>query len=297
MNRRRKDILEFDTSMWPRVDTNALSAAQKSVFEKRQKAIELYVGGAVVRLIEEQTGVNRRQLYFLLDRCLASDTNGRIVGFPGLIKYKHFATYTRTAALKTTRDTGGVGLVGAFSLLLDHYPPLADWLKLKIRERAVILRQISTEGVLKTRLLQLDKLHAGFLMQCRAVGLTSSDYPMNTDHRGIQSLSAYVTAAMLNNFGLAARAAGASHLKGMPLTDGGTAAAVRQYQVVEFDGHRLDVRLKIVIKDPLGFEQKFEIERIWLLVIMSARVPYSATTLFYHENIAATTSLRLSRRL
>jgi len=268
MSRRRKELHGIDTSMWPRVDTNALPAAQKSVFEKRQKAIELYVGGEAVRLIEEQTGINRRQLYFLLDRCLMSDADGRIVGFPGLLKYKHFATYTRTATLKTTRDTSGVGLVGAFRLLLERYPPLADWLQQKIRERAVILRQVSTDGVLKTRLLQLGKLHTGFIMQCRAVGLTAADYPMNTDHRGIRSLSAYVTAEMLNNFGMAARAAGASHLKGLPRTAGNAAAVVRPYQVVEFDGHRLDVRLKIVIKDPLGFEQEFEIERIWLLVII-----------------------------
>jgi transposase InsO family protein len=49
---------------------------------------------------------------------------------------------------------------------------------------------------------------------------------------------------------------------------GAAGGAVRPYQVVEFDGHRLDVRLKIVIRDPLGFEQEFEIERIWLLVII-----------------------------
>jgi hypothetical protein len=62
MSRRRKDFHVIDTSTWTRVDTNALPAAQKSVFEKRQKAIELYVGGDAVRLIEEQTGINRRQL-------------------------------------------------------------------------------------------------------------------------------------------------------------------------------------------------------------------------------------------
>jgi hypothetical protein len=62
------------------------------------------------------------------------------------------------------------------------------------------------------------------------------------------------------------RAAGATHLKGMPGAAG--RGAIRPNQVVEFDGHRLDVRLKIVIRDPLGFEQEFEIERIWLQVII-----------------------------
>ena len=105
-------------------------------------------------------------------------------------------------------------------------------------------------------------------MQCRAVGITVADYPFNTDRQGIRSLSAYVTAEILNDFGVAARAAGAARLKGFPRPAGEVAAVVHPYQVVEFDGHRLDVRLKIVIKDPLGFEQEFEIERIWLLVII-----------------------------
>ncbi|WP_051374098.1 hypothetical protein [Paraburkholderia sprentiae] len=38
--------------------------------------------------------------------------------------------------------------------------------------------------------------------------------------------------------------------------------------MVEFDGHRLDIRLKVVTCDPLGFEQEFEIDRAWLLVII-----------------------------
>jgi len=48
-------------------------------------------------------------------------------------------------------------------------------------------------------------------------------------------------------------------------------AAIRPYQVVEFDGHRLDMRLKVVVRDPLGFEHEFGIERIWLLVIIDVK--------------------------
>jgi hypothetical protein len=74
---------------------------------------------------------------------------------------------------------------------------------------------------------------------------------------------------MLRSFGSAARSAGATHLKGLPrVDDSSPPAAVRPYQVVEFDGHRLDVRLKVVVRDPLGFAHEFEMERVWLLVII-----------------------------
>lgn len=268
MNRRRDDLQNIDTSIWPIVDMNALPAATQQTFAARHRAIELYVGGETVRDIEKQTGINSSQLYGLLDRCLKQAEDGQIFGFRGLLKHHRTGTYSRTANLSPHCSVTGKGFAGAFALLLERYPCLASWLQQKIRERVVVLRQISTDGVLKTRLQQLNKLHAAFIIQCRAVGLTAADYPMNTDRRAIRSLSAYVTTAMLNNFGLAARAAGASHLKGWPRAASHAAAVIRPYQVVEFDGHRLDVRLKIVIKDPLGLEQEFEIERIWLLVII-----------------------------
>ncbi len=58
----------------------------------------------------------------------------------------------------------------------------------------------------------------------------------------IRSLSQRLK-TVLRGFGDAARSAGASHLKGLPRRDDGveSAAAVRPYQVMEFDGHRLDI--------------------------------------------------------
>src|SRR5260370_37314193 len=96
------------------------------------------------------------------------------------------------------------------------------------------------------------------------------DYRFDTKSRAIRSLSACVKGELLRGFGTAARAAGASHLKGLPRPDDATGAptAIRPYQVVEFDGHKLDIRLKIVVPDPLGFPHEFEIERVWLLAII-----------------------------
>jgi hypothetical protein len=42
----------------------------------------------------------------------------------------------------------------------------------------------------------------------------------------------------------------------------GVPSAKHPYQVVEFDGHRLDIRLKVVVRDQFGFEHEFEIERV-----------------------------------
>ena len=99
---------------------------------------------------------------------------------------------------------------------------------------------------------------------------------------GIRSLAANVRAECLRTFERGARLAGASHLKGLPAEARSVPSAQQALDVVEFDGHRLDVRLKVVVRDPLGFEQEFEIERIWLLVIIDV---CSRAVLGYHVSL------------
>lgn len=161
-------------------------------------------------------------------------------------------------------------MAGAFSQLLERHPSLSAWLSLQVKRRRVLLEQVHTEGRLHTRLRGLQPLHAEFLSRCRCAGLTVADYPFNTDGRGIRSLAAYLKSELLRTFPAGARAAGAAHLKGLPRRDeeAGSPPATRPYQVVEFDGHRLDIRLKVVVRDQLGVEQAFEIERVWLLAII-----------------------------
>ena len=269
MSRRRKDLQGIDISRWPTVDTNALAPEMRDAFCNRRRAIELYADSETVRKIEAQTGINSHQLYHLFDRCLKESEDGTICGFRGLLKRKRIGVYKRAATIRVVDPKLGSGLVGAFVLLIERYPTLATWLRRQSRDHAVVLTQLSTERGLRTRLSGLKALHEGFLRQCRSVGITAADYPLNTFHTGIRSLCAYVKAEMLRDFGTAAHAAGAKRLKGLPREDGsGAPMAMRPYQVVEFDGHRLDVRLKIVLRDPLGFEQEFEIDRLWLLVIL-----------------------------
>jgi putative transposase len=267
MDRRRADLQNIDTSTWPTGRQHRPFPHKRDAFAARQKAVNLYTSGQTLREIERLTGINSSQLYGLLDRCLAPASDGCLFGYRGLLKHHRIRTYARTAKLATEHTASRTGLAGAFALLLEQHPPLAQWLTQRITKRAVSLHQRSTDGRIKTRLSGLGNLHRGSLAQCRTAGITAADYPFNTDRLGLRALSVYVTAQMLADFGNAAHAAGARHLKGLP--DAGRArSATRPYQVVEFDGHRLDVRLKIVLRDPLGFEQEFEIERIWLLVII-----------------------------
>ena len=280
MNRRQR-ILEIDPAGWPALDAGALSAAERQVFVLRQQAIELYAAGQTLRHIEQCTGIDRRQLYRMLERCVAPHEDGRPFGWRAAISYTHVHGYKRCARVAHTPDGAGPGAAGAFGLLLETYPALAKWISDRIRAKRVSIIQCATDDGLRLRVRGLKSVHSDFLRECRTLGLTVSDYPFNVQLAGIRSLSAALRRECLQSFGRGAHLAGAQHLKGLPHATS-TPVATQALDVVEFDGHRLDVRLKVVVRDPLGFEQQFEIERIWLLVILDV---FSRAVLGYHVSL------------
>ena len=283
MTRRKIDLATIDLAQWPAIDTAGLGEAERQAYARREQAIRLYLSGATLDVIALECGVGRGLLYHLLRRCLAQHEDGRLCGFRGLLRYRHTQAYRRSGPILAAKLAGQGGAAGAFAALIEAYPALQEWLSKKVKERAVQVEQLRTDGELRIRLRSLGVLHKGFLNECRKLGLTGSDYPFNTHQMGCRSLSTAIKAEILRSFGRAARTAGASHLKGLPRIDGIAAPAPqRALDVVEFDGHRLDVRLKIVVRDPLGFEQQFEIERIWLLVLIDV---FSRAVLGYHVSL------------
>ncbi|MGF6383339.1 putative transposase [Paraburkholderia atlantica] len=269
MSRRKPELQVIDIAAWPTVAYTELDQPARRKFDARQQAILRYIRGEPIRTIEESTHFNRRQLYRWLERAQTTYPDGRPFGFRALIHYVRIAEYGRVREVQVRGERGSRGAAGALAQLLERYPTLTGWLLLQVKQRKVLLEQVHTDGYLRTRLRGLQSLHDNFLRQCRAIGLTAADYPLNTADHAIRSLSRRLKAEMLRSFGTAARSAGATHLKGLPRVDDiGPPAASRPYQVVEFDGHRLDVRLKVVVRDPLGFVHEFEMERVWLLVII-----------------------------
>ena len=284
MKQHRNEITTADLATWPEFNSTALAPSDRTVFTKRRTAIELYAGGETIKQIETRTQVDRRQLYRLMERCTDTHADGRPFGFRALVRYARVAGYERVRPFKAVSESGFGAAAGAFGLLLQAHPELILWLKEQVKRKRITVHQISTDGKLRTRLGNLKHVHAGFLSECRKLHIGASEYPFNTERIAIRALSAALRAESLLSYGRATHLAGASHLKGLPsVADQLAAPAATQFlDVVEFDGHRLDVRLKVVVKDPLGFEQQFEIERIWLLVIIDV---WSRAVLGYHVSL------------
>lgn len=271
----------LDLSTWPAFDANVLSTAQRKVYSARRKAIELYCANTAVKEIENQTGVHRRQLYRLIAACTQVHSDGHVYGYRALKPYARTTSYQRRIRPNHNPAVSVYGgASGAFGYLLERYPTLQAWLCDKVTSKAIAIDQKPGGRIF---LRGLARLHADLLVQCRKLGLTVADYPMNTDQQGRRALSVWVKQFSLDRFAKGARMAGAHHMKGMPGDGVEYIAPVgRALEVVEFDGHRLDIRLHIVVRDPIGFEQRFEIERVWLLVIIDV---WSRAVLGYHISL------------
>jgi putative transposase len=251
----------LELATWPGIDTSALDAKARQRYRQRAAAIEHYRSGSALTMIQEKTKIDRRVLYRILDRALRTHPDGRVWGFRALIPGLHTKAYERRLPAKAT----GRGLAGAFTQLLDRHEELEQLIRRLIRDREVLLIQKGERFYLRN----LNRAHDRFKEACRGLGLTAKDYPLNHNEGGRRSLRTTLRLRMLDGFAGANRSAGGEGVKpaaalaftpSRPVTD--------PFDTVEFDAHKLDLRLKILDQDPEGEEHVIEIERVWLLAVI-----------------------------
>lgn len=251
-----------DIGQWPGADDSVLGERARALFARRVRAMTLFLdGGIPLQEIGRETGVRINDLYRLFERCIAPHEDGRIYGCRALLPYLHTRPYERRT--QVAGATGG-GASGAFTQLLRRYPEIERWIVRKVVARSRKLTRLDEVP------RQLWRLHAGFLAQCRQAGIQPHEYPFNQKHLGERSLAAHVHRLANREFAAAARAAGAQQIGHRWHADFGDVrkAATFPWQVVEFDGHKLDVRLTLRIDDPFGFETLLILQRIWILVLL-----------------------------
>lgn len=253
----------LDLSLWPTVDPTALSKPRHSDLLSRIEAVRMYVDRATLQAIESTTGIQRSLLYHLLRRCIGPHADGRIRGFRALIPYSRAKGYERTKPVTATTPTRPSGSSGAMTILLQRHESLLLFLRRSIAQRTVYLGNAG-------QLCGLHVTHRSFLSACHELGLKVSDYPLNQERKGIRSLSTAIHALVTQEFAGAARAAGAGHISApwASTPHARELSARRPLEVVEFDGHKLDIRLHVRYEDGAGLVEDIDINRVWLLVII-----------------------------
>ncbi|MDO8310403.1 MAG: hypothetical protein Q7T25_00540 [Sideroxyarcus sp.] len=115
----------------------------------------------------------------------------------------------------------------------------------------------------------IKRIHKAFLEECRNAGVKPNEYPLNQAMAGLRSLASYFKRYDNQTFESAARSAGVDRVGPAPPAEIEQAPpATRTFEVVEFDGHKIDLRVTVRVIDPFGFETLLELTRIWILVLL-----------------------------
>ena len=249
-------------SEWPVLDDGALPERRRTVYRQRRAAVEAYARGDALNRITQDSGLHRYTVLRLVRRAQQAHADGRLWGYRALVPQARVQSYERSKAPRVLVH-GTAGNAGAFGQLLLRQPSLALQLRRELEAGNVVL-QPGEPG----RLTGVKGAAARFHQACRDLGLGAGDYPLNQKDKAIRSLGRTLRAWMQDDFDLAARAAGtrikpASALRQLP-----ERGASDAFDTVEFDAHKMDLRLKVIDHDPLGGEQSYETERVWLLAII-----------------------------
>src|ERR1035437_2607937 len=252
-----------DMSLWPTVDPNAFEGQRREDLLNRIEAVRLYVVGTTLSKIVAVTNVPRSQIFRLIKRCIEPHKDGRIRGFRALIPFARSKSYQRTADVRPTTRTRHSGSSGAMTALLERHESLTALLRQMISERAVFSGE-------RGELCGLHDAHRAFIKACRALELTARDYPLNQERKGIRGLSDAIRKLATRSFADAARMAGAQRIS-PPWSDqekNAITVANKPFDIVEFDGHKIDINLQVSFEDAVGVVEHIKINRVWLLVII-----------------------------
>lgn len=260
-----------DISGWPSVDPTAIPEERQAQFDQNVEAVRLFVEEPEVTIaeIKRRTRVHPEQLYRLLNRCMAIDSNGRIYGFRGAIPRIQLKTYTRAAPVRQCKPRSKGGAAGAFKWLLGRFPAIEKWL----RRQAILRNKPLRDGEVRKVRELLRGVHKKFLEKLREAGVTESEYPFNRDLLAIRSLTSYMNRIASGD----SDAEGSENANSLPsdITGDGTNQNDSQlprfllpFDGIQFDGHKFDARFTIRMIDPLGMETLLEITRIWILVAL-----------------------------
>lgn len=260
-----------DLSTWPTVDTSGFVELDREVFESRAEAVRLFVEEREVSLAEirRRTGIHPEQLYRQLDRCLRKAEDGRIEGFRALIRNKHLKDYVRTAPVKPIKPKSKGGAAGAFRALLDRHPKIRTWL---LRQAKLRTKPLGDE-IRKVK-KKFSTIHKEFLEKCREAKIGETDWPFNRDHLGERTLQEFLrrietgSGEYENDEVPSELPKIAGTTEDRPLPASGVPQPVLPFDAIQFDGHKIDLRLTLRFVDPFGLEFLFEITRIWILVAL-----------------------------
>lgn len=252
----------IDISNWPLVLTTDWDSAAIETFNNRVLAMKLFIGSDIpLKEITQRTGIHKNDIYRFAERCLKFDSNGEIYGFRALIPYVQTDKYRR----KSQNKHDDSNFSGSFTLLLEQYPILKDFL---IGE---YFEDNSKKISAREKKINYKNIHRKFINECRKCGIKPDEYPFNTTSLAIKSVKRFLQNTSNQYYKELAKNNGGQASMLLSNTDNSinsNTSITRPLERVEFDGHRIDAIFTIEYTTPNGEKIKMELNRIWILTLV-----------------------------
>jgi len=177
---------------------------------------------------------------------------------------------------RRTYRPGGAGFAGMFQILLDRFPRLRTLI-----EDLFFAKSNGSEPAEER--IQITKIHRSFKKECRLLGLTARDNPINTLDCGLRSLHRYLRKLAMEKPRKTAAKRGSkeaqTNLKIWSPRPKQAPLRVQPFQIVELDGCQLDVLIVVDFLDQKGRLTSRVLNRPWLLLLTDIT---SHAVLSYH---------------
>ena len=243
--------LQADREDWFDIPEEIIAENYREIYKRRKMAVDMYIDGCKIADIEERTSIRHSNLPRLLERCLCKNEKNVQNGYAGLIPSK-----------RLTRSTQSGCSGKLFGQLLMNYPDLVPYLK----GNYFGIAPYTTERVMNIR-----TLHEKFLRKCRELQISEDDYPFNTDSQGYYSLYRYIKKIEMENIELAVNRESKEAKQKLMSTGIGkkyTQNPLAPFNVVQIDGHAVDIIYTTQVRMPDGTIQPMTAHRCWLFAVI-----------------------------
>lgn len=266
------------TRDWPSVDVDALKEDRRALFLRRRQGILLYFDGATDQQIREGCGFGRSQIYRLItERCQMPHEDGSLYGWRGAIPNLRTQAWKRQTPPKPPSASGG-GTAGSLQWIFES--PQGLGLEQDFRDQILGNKRHSLEGPRRRNI----SLFKWLLDELRSRGFEArGDWPFNVEKLGYNTIVKFIGRVLSENpQRQRALLGGQEAQRKSRAGDGTQRPALRVFQRVECDAHKIDARMVVMVPSPHGGHEPRKLHRLWVIVIIEVA---SRAVLGYHLSL------------
>lgn len=261
MRARKYNILELQQERleWKTVYYDALDDDKRQSFLNRKKAVDMYIDGIELSVINNQTGIGKQNVVRLIEKCMKiNPITNEPFGYTGLIQHKQTSSNTTSAS----RRSNVASARGAFKALLYTHPSLIRFIEDNYFEK----NNVSLE-----KRISKSNLHKKFLEECRKLNIQDYEYPFNTVDKAQRTFYSYLDkiSAEKTNDAIKRESQNAQQkYYSTGIGERNRAYPLIPFSTVQIDGHKLDVIYTVEVKNKNGEIIMKPAMRMWLIAVI-----------------------------